>query len=313
LAALVVSISITSLLALVIPNVWVRRHHNGLRLFNEFLARHQLGFCTYYAAILVAVEFTGEQNVLRMVIMGLLLLSFPLSLFAAKWASPDQQELLLQHDHLCPPNPPSAPADECKQKVKDSTRWALCQNNLYLLGGSLVVAGLLLPFWLRQKPVEQPMATIVGPEQPPKQVAKNVRIGSVRAGNAAFRDTPTFVHDHIYKLQEERANPVACVVDSEELAAYKRLRWVVFLREDFRSDFAMSVRAAYLLTPGETGASFRELGLHRLSEPPYREMGIEIPESEKGDRIVVVASIYAVSERAKFPKEIEQMLKARVE
>jgi hypothetical protein len=96
LVILVGSISVTSALAVIVPNVWVRRHHNGLRLFNEFLARHQLGICTYYASILIAVDFTSEQKILRVIVIGLVLASLAVSLLAAKWASPEHQEFLLK-------------------------------------------------------------------------------------------------------------------------------------------------------------------------------------------------------------------------
>src|SRR5438105_12524514 len=101
LAALLMTVTVTSLLAVYIPSIRQKRHHNFLRLINEFLSRHQLGLCSYYAAILVTVDFMPEQKTLKLLITGSLVLSFLLALLASTWASPVHQESLLQEDHEC--------------------------------------------------------------------------------------------------------------------------------------------------------------------------------------------------------------------
>ena len=86
--------------------------------------------------------------------MGSLVLSFSLSLLAAKWASPDQQESLLQEDHTCPTKPPANRKEECKTEVRCKTKWKLFHKNVLLFVFSTVIAW-LFPIWLPQGPIDK--------------------------------------------------------------------------------------------------------------------------------------------------------------
>lgn len=305
LVALVVSISVASLLAVVVPNVWVRRHHNGLKLLNEFLARHQLGFCAYYGSILIAVEFTSEEKILRAVLIGLLFLSVVMSLFAAKWASPNLQDSLIKEDHTCPLNTPNEHKDECKQKTKWSTRRRLYGKNLALLSVSLISAA-ILPLWIRKESPTQ------STEKPPKAIATQVKIASVTCGDTALKIYPRFLHDHIYRLQEEHPGSAACIVESERLSSYQRFKWVVLLTRDFKSDFGLSPAESYVVDSSKT-LVVQPLTPVGLDDPPYREISTSVPESEGGEKVIVVLSVYSTSGKAKFLTEIGPMLAFRSE
>lgn len=149
--------------------------------------------------------------------------------------------------------------------------------------------------------------------QQPRMIASRVEISSVKAGGSALQGTPLFLQDHMLKLRQEQPEAVVSVVESQELSRYEHFRWIVFLTQDFQSNFGLSARAAYLMSPGQQSPEFIPLNTSGGHGPPYREIAIELPRSEKTDRIAVVLSIYPITPQAKFLGDIKRMLDSRVE
>jgi len=157
LALLVCSTLVMSLIAVVIPAVFQKRHHNGLRAVSEFLARHQLGIVGYYFAILLASDFPPQKKWVQLLICGLIAITFGCVVVGARWASTSAQETLLRADHSCPPTT----EEKCNVVVQTQTKWRLCRFNLGLFVLTFVFA-VLLPFLIGAPPNSRYVGTWTG-------------------------------------------------------------------------------------------------------------------------------------------------------
>jgi hypothetical protein len=94
---------IFALVGLAVPNLQrqsrKRRAHNFLKFWNEFLARHQLGYFTFYLAITFTATFVpGFDKRALAIPLGLTILFYILGVYL----STNHQDDLLEADHACP-------------------------------------------------------------------------------------------------------------------------------------------------------------------------------------------------------------------
>lgn len=95
---------IVSLLSVLIPNRYHQgrnpRTHNGIKLLNECLARHQLVYLTYFLALVMTADFGQElswfKNLLGVVGIPLVMLFYS----EAVWSTTKHDEWIGQH-HTC--------------------------------------------------------------------------------------------------------------------------------------------------------------------------------------------------------------------
>lgn len=104
---------IVSLLSVLLPNRYQLgrkpRSHNGIKLLNECLARHQLVYLTYFLALVMTANFGPElswfRNTLGVVGIPLVILFYS----EGVWSTTKHDEWIKQH-HICV-------NDECNEKL----------------------------------------------------------------------------------------------------------------------------------------------------------------------------------------------------
>jgi hypothetical protein len=133
-----------ALLSAVLQYEFQERQHKPLCFVNEILARFQIGFFTFFFAILVATDLARTG---RLAIIGLATWCLVAMLRTAKFASPAfHREALSRYGHTCTaPYPP--PKCTLPRKGRLRIMAALCWRNLAFFVGSFLAA-LLLPFCL---------------------------------------------------------------------------------------------------------------------------------------------------------------------
>ena len=167
--------------------------------------------------------------------------------------------------------------------------------------GLLVVAFALGYDWKRPVPPDSP-----------RTVTTHVEIFSVESGPDAFNGADAFLRDSLHELQDLHTNGVVSVVRSVELDHYEHFRWVVSLADGFQYDFAMSQSGAYLKALTRQPTSFTVLDSGGRQGPPYREITVEVPPSEKSEQVVLVLCIYPTRPGATFV-DAKRMLATRPE
>jgi len=273
--------------------------HRGLRLASDLLVREQLGFLSFAFALFISAYVGADQKVLGpwFAILGML----GLALYGLGF--------WLVRSSLHANN------EECE---KDLTK--PCVKNVKV-GAGLLVLGLPFVFFLASFALASLLVFAVTDTKSANAapmgtfVPNNVSISSVQAGADAFRDEPSFTRDNLAVLEDEqrRANPpdhVVGVVESELLGAYGRFCWKVALAQDYQADFALSTRSAYLMHPSPPGR-FEELNLNEMGKP-YTSIIVQVPGSATGDRILIVASIYARVPGKRVLHDIPRMLLTEV-
>lgn len=123
LYALVVSL-ILSLCGLVVPNALrqsrKKRAHNTLKLWNEMLARHQLGYFTFYLAIgLTSPVVSGFNNRILAIPLALTILFY----IGGVIRSTHVQDHFLTENHKCPDD------DSCRVRLPKWTAFRLLWPN----------------------------------------------------------------------------------------------------------------------------------------------------------------------------------------
>src|SRR3990172_6344584 len=282
-------ILVTSLAVVVLPNIHQQRNHNGWRLLNEFLVRHQFGYVGYVIAILISGYFVPEERY-RMVLYGaLLVLAFICYGVGLKLASADYVERIFKNDHECDPKAECSKRVTCKLRLIGFTFGAFMVTLLWATA---------IAFSLRSQAPSAPQTNGPSPasREPVRDAATTVGIVAVRGINDILRNFPVFVHDHLAKLQEESINvpldSVPIVIESEPLSRYHPFRWTVLLVDDYKEYFALSFRAVYLVRGKDSEAFFRSLQWNG-DGPPYQSITVLVPPAEKGDTILIVGRIYS--------------------
>lgn len=94
-----------SLLGLAVPNFYKQigdpRPHNHAKLLNEFLARHQLIYITYFLALSITAQFAPKYDWMKKAVipmMGLILLTY----VAGVYLTIIQDKHLVFASHNCP-------------------------------------------------------------------------------------------------------------------------------------------------------------------------------------------------------------------
>ena len=141
----VLSISIIlSILGTTLPNKFrqaamlIARSHNGIKLFNECLARHQLAYFTYFFAIWISADFGPAQELMKYLI-GLFVAITVFLFVEAVYHATVIQDRLIASSHVCP-------IDGCPVNMSFSVRFRVCRWNLF---SSLIL--LSIGIWVAMK------------------------------------------------------------------------------------------------------------------------------------------------------------------
>ena len=94
-----------SLLGLLVPNVFSQlsdpRAHNRAKLLNEFLARHQLIYITFFLALSITSKFSSNYDWVKnaaIPMMGIILLTYVIGVYSA--AIQDKHRIFTSHQCL---------------------------------------------------------------------------------------------------------------------------------------------------------------------------------------------------------------------
>lgn len=115
----------TSLLATALANFITqpRRPHNLERLTSEFLARHQLGYISFYFSVLLVFRPSAEYEWLQRLVFLLIVAS--LFAFSVGLRQTTRHERLIRQVHQCP-------GEGCDVELPAATKWRILRLNLAL-------------------------------------------------------------------------------------------------------------------------------------------------------------------------------------
>ena len=302
-AALAVTI-LASTLSVFCSHLQQPRQHRGSRLTSDLFVRAQLAFLSYGFALFISAYVQADQKFLLQLFAALGVLGLALYLIGLWVTAPASVELHEGGDK-CPGNP----MENCPKPLTRGARFKLVAAPILLFAPSLGLA-----VWLAMSVVEAkpkldtpPVGTLV-----PSALA----IDQVRAGGDAYRDAPSFVWDNLDHLERERApfkdlDHMVIVLQSETTkSTYGHFCWAVSLAEDYKAEFALSTRAAYLVHAG-VPRTFTDLNFRGQGQP-YVSFVAEVPKSADGDKVLMVMSIYAKSRANKVLHEVSRMLQPEV-
>jgi len=236
-------------------------------------------------ALFVSAYFGGEQKTLGVWFGVLIILGIVLHLFGMWLTKP---QILTLHDGY-----EQCSVDErgrCQKSLRRIAKLQLLALPAILFlcsfgGACLLAFAVTDPKTAGQN---EPAANLV---------PLNVSIADIQTGADAYRDSPAFLRDNLDKLETEqqRAKRPDCVIatiESEKLASYGRFCWMISLRGDYpRKNFALSVRAAYLVHSGEH-FTFDDLRFSGAGDP-FTAIIVEVPPSRDGDKVLIPLAIYA--------------------
>ncbi len=126
-----------SLIGLLVPNLYrqssegLLRAHNGIKFLNEFLARHLLGYLTYFMALSLTATFIAGwewTKILMTLVVGITLSFY----FFGVYKSTFQDRFFLDH-HGCV-------NAQCRLRIDRRTVWELCWPNALMAISLLMVA-----------------------------------------------------------------------------------------------------------------------------------------------------------------------------
>ena len=293
-AALCLSV-ITAGVSVVFSHTQQFRQHRGLRLVSELLVREQLGFLSFAFALFISAYKLTDEKVLGplFAILGVGGVAlYATGLWLIRTTLHDKNEECEKDS-----------AQPCLKVVRPGARFQVLGLPFLFFIGSFALASVLVFSVTEAKHAKPTSASHLVPS--------DVSISSVQVGAEAFQHSPSFMRDNLGKLEEEQrtANPpdhVVGIVESQSLGDYQQFCWNVALAQDYAPDFALSARAAYLAHADSLG-NFAELSLSGIGKP-YSSIVVQVPESMIGDRIVIVASIYARASGKPVLHDIRRML-----
>ena len=132
-----------ALFSVAIPNLYRQkgnpRPHNGLKLFNDCLARHQLAYLAYFLALLTVANFDviWTKNLLHVLIV------FSFGFYTVGVALSTDQDSKIAEYHAC-----SDPNAKCTNPFRFRDRGKVCAWNI-VFATILFTAGMVLAFMVK--------------------------------------------------------------------------------------------------------------------------------------------------------------------
>jgi hypothetical protein len=261
---------IQAFLALKGTNVFQRRSHNRLRLTNEILARTQLSFACFCAALFVSASFPPDSAaVLKLPIAVIFFGSLVLWLTGIGHVSDEHaMKVLRDFQHICEPDP-------CGIKIKCRTKFRILKFNLiaFLSLFPLICLAALTP-----KSATLPPTRMEEPE------------GSPILRYLPYAGQPSWYEDHVFWLLEEakrlRGVSVAqyALGEASYTATSTTIPFEIVL--NVREPYVIVARVAFLQKAPLDTVRLEELKIRPTSNS--RELRVPVFRCEKADKVVVL-------------------------
>lgn len=283
----------------IVPNCFSKQKHWGAKVFNDFLARHQLSYVGYYLAIFAAPCFDASSISPAKFVPSLIFISFFLSLAAGKLSSGDRFSRILGSDHQC-----DSGAEECSQSVTWGKRWGLFAPSLALFTGAFLLA-CVVTLRLREMPPE------------PVQIPNELKIERVVTQSEDDAALPLVFIDHLERLEREGSGGVekdskVAIIESEKFGPHDNFRWALSLAADHKEDCAISVRAAYFVSETNSLTSFHPLRWAGTGDRPFKGVVVDIPRSPGAGAVKVVLRVYGATSGCGILWELDRMFRTQV-